>query len=222
MKKIEKQLAQDLRKKGWSMNEIQRDLKVSKSSVSLWVRDIKLTKKQKQKLSKKGIKKEVIEKRRNTRMVRENKRRQLVVDVAKKDIEEISEKDLFIIGTVLYWAEGGKTIRGIVRVANGDPLLIKVMMKYFRDICKVPEAKFRGHIHIHHHLDARKAEIYWSKISRIPLRQFHKTYNKLNKSSKNKKDTLPYGTFEIYVCNTELFLKIKGWTKGICEKVLEV
>ncbi len=87
-------------------------------------------------------------------------------------------------------------------------------MKFFREVCKVPEEKFRAHIHIHPHLKYKKAEQYWSDITKIPLRQFYKTYRKMNKSSKNKKDNLIFGTMAIYVCNQELFLKITGWIRG--------
>ena len=118
------------------------------------------------------------------------------------------------MGVMLYWAEGGKTQKA-VRFSNGDPEMIKIMMVFFRDICGVPEEKFRGHIHIHPHLDHIEAEKYWSLVSEIPLSQIYKTYRIPNKSSQNKKDTLPHGTFDIYVLNVELFYKIVGWAKGI-------
>ena len=92
-------------------------------------------------------------------------------------------------------------------------------MRFFREICNVPDDKFRGHIHIHSHLAAKNAEIYWSNISQIPQTQFFKTYKKTSRASLGKKDTLPYGTFDIYVCSTELFLKIKGWINGICKNL---
>jgi predicted transcriptional regulator len=222
MKLKEKNLAIDLRKKGWSMNEIKKELGVAKSSVSLWVKKIKLTKNQKQKLSNNGIKKEIIEKRRETRLKNENSKRQIIVDRAKGEINNLSLQELKIIGATLYWAEGGKTQRGLVRVSNGDCKVIEVMMEFLRKICEVPEEKFRGHIHIHPHLDIKKAENYWSSISGIPLKQFYKTYSKQNKSSQNKKDSLPFGTFDIYVCNTELFLKIKGWIEGIYKNIINM
>ncbi len=93
-------------------------------------------------------------------------------------------------------------------------------MKFFKRVCKVPKEKFRAHIHIHPHLDIKKAENYWSSISGIPLKQFYKTYSKPNKSSQSKKNSLPFGTFDIYVHSTELFLKIKGWIEGIYQCVI--
>lgn len=220
MKTEEKKLAINLRQQGWSMNEIRKKLGVAKSSVSLWVRNIQLTDSQKQQLSEKGIKKEVIERRRITRLTKENARRQIIVDKAKNEIHDLSWKELKLIGIALYAAEGGKT-GGVARFSNGDPNLIKVMMKFFRVICKVPKEKFRGYIHIHPHLDTKRAENYWSSISGIPLSQFYKTYCKQNKSSKNKRDSLPFGTFDIYICNTELFLRMKGWAEGIYKNIIE-
>jgi len=217
MKLKEKRLAIKLRKKGYSINEICKKADFAKGSVSVWVRDIELTKKQKERLSEKGIKKEVIERRRTTRLTRENARRSIIIERAVKDINRISKRELFIIGIILYWAEGGKTQRGVVRFSNGDPRAIETMMKFFQEICQVPKEKFRGHIHIHPHLNVKKAEKYWSHISKIPLKQFYKTYSKQNKSSQGKRDSLPYGTFDIYICSTELFLKIQGWINGICK-----
>ena len=219
MKYKEKILAQKMRSKGLSINQIKDKLGVAKSSVSLWVRDIKLTPSQKSFLSEKGQSKEIIEKRRLTRLARERADRQIIIDGAKNEIQSISYNELKLIGAALYWAEGGKTVRGLVRFSNGDPLMITVILRFFREVCLVPESKFRGHIHTHSHLDHKKSEKYWSKISGIPKKQFFKTYRKPSVASKNKKDNLPYCTFDVYVCSTELFLKIKGWTEKIFEVI---
>ena len=215
MKKEKRRQALELRKLGHSINEIKDLLGVSKASVSVWVRKIELTAKQKNELSKNGIKKSVIENRRQTRIDNEHAKRQVTVSAAQKQVKNISKHELWLIGTMLYWAEGGKTQRSIVRFSNGDPEMIKLMMAYFRQICSVPEEKIKGYIHIHEHLNHTQAEKYWSEISNIPLKNFYKTYKKTNPSSKNTRNTLPYGVMDIYICDTELFLKIQGWVQGI-------
>src|SRR3989344_5896473 len=220
MKFEEKNLAINLRKQGWSMNEISGKIGVSKSSVSLWVRNVHLTDNQRKELSQKGLTKDSIEKRRTTRLSRENARRQIIIDNAKKEIFNLSDQELKLIGIALYWGEGGKANRGSVQLSNGDPRIIQLMMKFFKKVCKVPKEKFRGHIHIHPHLNIKESEHYWSSISGIPLSQFYKTYSKPNKSSQSKKNSLPFGTFDIYVHNTELFLKIKGWIEGVYQDVI--
>ena len=116
-----------------------------------------------------------------------------------------------------YWAEGGKT-RRIVRFSNGDPKMIKIMMRFFREICLVPDKKIRGYIHIHENLDYIAAELYWSKVMNIPIEQFFKTYRKPNKSSQSKKNSLPYGVMDIYALDTNLFYKLCGWASGIFER----
>ncbi len=217
MKHIEKSQAIKLREKGHSLNYIASKIGVSKSSVSLWVKDVKLNSIQLNNLKNNAFTTSAIEKRREARLLSEEKKRIEIINSAKNDINKITHYQLLLIGTMLYWAEGGKTQR-MVRFSNGDPRMIQIMMRFFREICKVPENKFRGYIHIHQHLDTKKAEKYWSKQTNIPLNQFYKTYNKPNKSSTNKKNTLPYGVLDVYVLDVKLFLKITGWASAIFEK----
>lgn len=214
MKNRERDQAIALRKKGFSINEISKLLYVAKSSVSTWVRHIIISPKQYNTLLRRSHTNEAIEKRRLSRLLNEETKRNIIISEAQKQITKISDKELWLMGVMLYWAEGGKTQR-MVRFSNGDPEMIKIMMEFFRRICEVPEAKFRGYIHIHPHLNIETAEQYWSEITKIPRNQFFKTYNKQNKSSKNKKNTLPYGVLDVYVLDTKQFLKIVGWAKGI-------
>lgn len=215
MKRVEMDKARTMRREGHSLNEIVRKLGVSKSSVSLWVRNIELTHEQKNKLSEHGRSVESIELRRTARLANERARRRVFFDEAITKIKNISEENLFFLGAALYWGEGSKTKRGTVDFTNSDPRGIQIMMRFFKEICDIPHKKFRGHVILHPHLDARKAEQYWHKISGIPLKQFQKTSMQHNKASQNKKDSLPFGTFAIGIYDTMLYLKIMGWMEGI-------
>ncbi len=217
MKVIEKERARALRKKGYSINQIIEETGLSKASISLWVRDIVLTKHQKKKISARGRSIESVEKRRINRLNNEKKKRQIIIDNAKKEFSNISLEQLKLIGIILYLGEGGKTNRGMVRLANSDPMVIKIMMRFFREVCKVPESKFRASIHTFSHADVEKTERYWSQLSGIPRKQFFKTYTKPSSVSLQKRHTLPYGTFDIYICDTKLFLTIMGWIEKIKE-----
>lgn len=217
MKREERDKARILRKEAKSINEIARVLHVSKASVSLWVRNIRLSKKQRKTLTKRGFSIDAIEKRRINRINTTQQRHRAIIETAKKKIEKISSRDLLLVGTALYWGEGGKAKRGLARLSNSDPLVIKIMMRFFREICNVPEKKFRGHVHTFSHRDTGIAERYWSEVSGVPLGQFYKTYSKQSSASKNKKDKLPYGTFQIYVSDTHVFLAIMGWIERLGE-----
>lgn len=199
------------------MRDIATRLGVSKASVSLWVRDVSLTDVQRQKLSRNGVSVDVIEKRRASRLEGTRLKRAALMENAARDFHSLSPQMLLLIGIGLYWGEGGKTIRGGASLSNSDPAVIRFMMRFFREICKVPEEKFRGHVHTFSHLNAKKSEEFWSEISKIPKKQFYKTYAKPSIASKNKKDSLPFGTFQIYVHDTTLFFKVTGWIERIKE-----
>lgn len=214
MKYYERQSAIRLRKEGHALGYIAKHLSISKSTASLWTRDVELSELQKENLKGESFTSVAIEKRRESRLKSEEAKRQSVMELAKSQILAISDRELWLIGIMLYWAEGGKTQR-MVRFSNGDPRMIEIMMKFFRQVCEVPERKFRGYIHIHPHLDHVEAEQYWAGITGISKDKFFKTYRKQNVSSKNYKDTLPYGVMDIYVHDAQLFLKIKGWAAAI-------
>jgi len=215
MKVEEKRKAIALRKTGMSMNEIVRILGVSKASVSLWTRKVELTSEQRNKLSLACRSVDSIEKRRINRLANELAKRSLIMVEAEKDFQSISDNDLKIIGAMLYWGEGGKTQRGTARISNSDPAVIKVAMLFFRKVCLANEEKFRAHIHTYSHLNAEEAEKYWSGITGIPRSQFYKTYIKRSITSQGKRDKLPYGTIDVQVNDTKLFLTIMGWIEKI-------
>jgi hypothetical protein len=217
MKVLEKERARKLREKGLSINQIVKETGFSKASVSLWVRDIFLTKEQRKGLSEKGRSLESIERRRAARIFNEDKKRKFITNEAKRDFKKVTLNDLKLIGIILYLGEGSKNKRGTVAVTNSDPSVIKIMMRFFREICKVPESKFRGYIHTFQYADVKKTEKYWSQITGIPSKQFYKTYIKPSSVSKQKRKTLPFGTFDLSVNNTKLFLTIMGWIERIKE-----
>ncbi len=217
MKAKKRKLARQLRRLGFSVGTIAEKVKCSKSSISRWVRDIPLTGQQIERLkSNQDRGRAKAAQHPNSPKNIWGKIRNEIIDLAAKEIP--SKCPLFIlkmVGSGLYWAEGNKAGRNVVGFSNSDPHMIDLMMQFFRRVCKVQNSKFRGVIHIHPHLNKEKAQKFWSKISGIPLNQFHKTQIAISKASKSKKDTLPLGTFGIVISDTRLQSKIKGWIKGI-------
>ncbi len=222
MKVIEKEKARTLRRQGKSINQIVKEAGISKASASVWVRDIVLTKSQRKKISEKGRSVESIERRRTSRLFNAQVKRQVIIDKAKEDFTDISLEQLRLVGSMLYWGEGGKTDHWSVRVANSDPAIIRVMMRFFREVCKVPEDKFRAQVHTFEHADMGKTQTYWSHLTGIPQKQFYKGYKKPSSASLQKRKTLPFGTLDLYVHDTHLFLTIKGWIEKVKELVIGV
>ena len=213
MKFGEKLKAIKLRRLGFSYPEIQKQITVSRSTLSIWLRDISLTADQKNRLfnnSTLALYKEAKEK--------QNRKIQLTQKIHKSALNEsafLLKTPLFSAGLMLYWAEGAKTLER-VKLTNSDPDMIKFMMRWFREICKVPELKFRIGLHIHELHCRKDVEKYWSKLTNIPLTQFHKSYVKKT-SLKHRKKILYNGTCNICIFDKNLFRKIHGWQIGFLQ-----
>ena len=216
MKAKERKFARKLRRTGWSVRAIAQRTGCSKSSISTWVQDIPLTSQQiaQLKSNQDRGRAKAANHPNSPKQVWSKIRSDIMQSAAKEISSTLSPYALKIVGTMLYWAEGYKLGNNIVNFSNSDPTLICLMMCYFRNVCKVPESKFRGAIHIHPHLNKEVALRYWSKISGIPLEQFHKVQTGVSRASKGKRDTLPLGTFNIVISDTRLKSRIKGWING--------
>lgn len=208
----------ELRKQGLSYKEILTKIDVSKSTISLWCKDVQLTEKQKLRLLNKkqfGQKKGSLvaaENKRNARIERTKKIRNL----AKKDVGKIINRDKFIAGVALYAAEGNKS-DGKAGFSNADPQLIKFMTNWFMVFAKVPIKKLRGAIWLHEGLNEKNAKNFWSKLINLPLNQFHKTYvaKVKNNSKKIRKNIHQYGVFQIRFSDSAIHRKIMGWISAV-------
>lgn len=178
-KEKEEKKAVDLRLKGWSVKAIARELKVSQSSISLWVRKVNLTKEQKTFLAKKA------EDSRIKGLLSIKKRREeLHQKILGKVQEKLSNIDLDsnlcrLLCAFLYWGEGSKN-SSRVSFINSDPTMVKTFMFLLRTGFIPDEKKFRGLVHLHKYHNEEKVKEYWSKMSGIPLGQFSKSYIKPN------------------------------------------
>jgi len=216
--KLEQKLeAIKLRRKGKSYKEILGRLKVSKSTLSLWLRNVPLTPSQRHRIY-------ITLKQQNAYKLAKKKQAykleltKKIIDESINEFEQLKNNHLFIAGLMLYWAEGDKTeANEMVKFSNADTAMIKFMMKWFRQICQVPEKKFRIALHIHELHCRKDIEVYWSKITEIPLGQFNKTQVKPT-TLKHRRNPLYNGTCSIRVYNKNLFRKIKGWKLGFQKK----
>ncbi len=121
----------------------------------------------------------------------------------------IAEEKLKIAGIMLYWAEG--TLKGnSVDFVNSNPEMIKIFLKFLRQICGVSEERLRLYIYSYPHLNLEKIKKYWAEISEISLNQFTKPYirkNNLNVSCRK----LPYGLVHIRYNDKRLLKTIDSW-----------
>ncbi|PIR70507.1 MAG: hypothetical protein COU46_01045 [Candidatus Niyogibacteria bacterium CG10_big_fil_rev_8_21_14_0_10_42_19] len=220
-KQAEKQIALKLRGKGLSYREILQKVPVSKSTLSLWLRSVNLSKKQKQRLTAKKLAamKRGWEKVHLLRMQRWERTK----TEALKDISKLTKRERFLLGIALYWAEGSKEkyyhSGTNIKFSNSDPLMIVVFRKWLNEFSKAPIEKIKFELYIHERGDLKKALKFWSSALNVPKTAFRVYFKRNNLSPKRKNIGKEYnGLVRIHVPNSiTLVRKIDGWVQGICK-----
>ncbi|MCX6739347.1 MAG: helix-turn-helix domain-containing protein [Candidatus Parcubacteria bacterium] len=177
MSKFDKKLtALTMRREGESIKDIAEKLNVSKGSVSVWCQDIELTKKQKSHLKERMIKAGHRGRLLGAEMNKKKKADAIAFyrKSGKNDIVALSDKELFVSGLSLYWAEGVKAPQSRLAFVNSDPRLIKLMFRWFQVCMNVQQKEFAPRIFINeiHKKREKKLVEYWSHLLQLPKEQF--------------------------------------------------
>jgi len=221
-----------LRMLGYSYNEIRKEISVSKSTLSLWLRDVVLSDKARKRLDSRmrseGAKKLIALNKLQTHKA--ERRAHQMHTLAAKRVPKITKRDLLIIGAVLYWAEGykrlhvrdGKERMGhTISFVNSDPVMIKAFLRFLREVIVIPDNTIHLTMRLHPHINEKIARKYWMNITKFPSSCFQKTTNMVSSASKGKRpyNRLPYGTLQVAVYNTVKFHYLLGLIKGVQAKI---
>jgi hypothetical protein len=193
-KRSSKELSISLREAGYSYNLIAEKVRVSKSTLSVWLANIAYT-----------PNKEVIGRIGNSRAaatVAKYKQKKISLEKAKQlatiDVGSCSERDQFMFGLALYVGEGEKNNN--VGIINANPLIIATAKSWLMKFYDVPETSFTLAIHLYPDTNLESALEYWSRYTRIPLTQFGKTQiDRRHNKKTGKRGKLPYGTAHLRV-----------------------
>ncbi len=214
MKKEEKEKAIYLRKvEGLSIKQIAVSLGVAKSSVSGWVKDVELTKKQLQKLDTQNpAKRQFVGKRVGGEFVK-RKAAEKRVAFQEQGRNDCSDFNLHLAGCMLYWAEGAKNRNG-VQFANTDKFMMVLFKKFLNKLFGVSDENIlitcRSHVLSPYTLS--EVESYWLQqlgINRANLRKG----NIETRIPKVKKVKYPFGICTLLVHDTNLVQRIFGAIK---------
>ena len=215
-KKLERRKAIELRKQGKSYSQIKKVLKVSKGTLSCWLRDYPLSKQRIREL--RDWNEQRIESYRQTMQQKREKRLNDSLEKARNELLPISKKELLIAGLFLYWGEGLKNLQGAVSISNTDPSVLKFTIFWLTQILKIPKKKLKFMLHLYKDMDIEKEHCFWSKELKIPLSQFNRPYIKQTTTQAIDHSGFKHGTCKISVHDVRLKEQIMMSIKAIADK----
>ncbi|HKS01779.1 MAG TPA: helix-turn-helix domain-containing protein [Arthrobacter sp.] len=212
--------ARQLREQGLAYNQIAAELGVSKSSVSLWVRDLPRP----ERLSYEECCRRVAEGVRRywaaERPVREAQR-EATRSAAAAEIGALTQRELLIAGAIAYWCEGAKNKpyhrHDHVTFMNSDPALITLFLR-FLDAAGVDRNMIVYRVYIHETADVTGAERFWLEVTGADPTLFRRPALKRHKPQTVRKNVGPdyRGCLRVDVRrNMELYRRIEGWTRAV-------
>lgn len=211
-----------MRSRGESVRDIAEKLKVSKSSASIWVRDVILSVKQLEDLQNRKIRGWELA-RLNGAFSQKKKRLDLISKEKLNGINQLSrmtDGEFFVSGVALYWAEGSKKKREFY-ICNSDPKMIVFMIKWMKKFFGIQTSDLKAVVGINEVHKKRETLIknYWSEITGIPLDQFRKTSFKKTKIFKQYENfNEHFGTLAIHVLKgSHFYYKMLGLIEGLSE-----
>ena len=165
----EREAARALRAEGATLLEIAMHLGVSKSSASIWVRDVEFEPRPRRS-GRYGA-------QRRPNKLHDAKLAEIerLLEDGRTNVGQLSDRDFLIAGVALYAGEGAKR-DGDVRFANSDPRMIAFFCVWLRRFFEVDDSRLRLRLYLHEGLDLDASNRFWSDLTGIPVSQFGKPY----------------------------------------------
>lgn len=207
----------ELRKMGWSYPEIKNELRVSKGSLSLWLRNYPLTPDQLSKY-KNDRESRRVENYRNTCERKRQTKLDGYYDQERARLLPLSKREMYLAGLMLYWGEGLKANWSTASFSNTNPKMIVFAKKWLTDCLGVSVDKLVVRLHLYSDMDSSAERGYWSKLLEIPLTQFRKPYIKQSmRIDINEKGGFGHGTCDLTVHNAVLKKRVMMGIKVISD-----
>lgn len=210
---IEKNEAIKLRKSGFSYADIQKKINVSRSLLSYWFKNLKLSESELALIRSKitsnreiGINKSSITNR-NKRKEREKVDYEMASNIFEKYRNEVG----FLIGISLYWAEGAKK-HSAFQFVNSDPDMVLFMFNWMQKYLKLDIGKIKCRIFVHPVPGYENIENFWANLLGINASSFQKTIFKPTNLT-FKRNPEYKGCVRLSISDVRLFRIVRAWQK---------
>jgi hypothetical protein len=211
-KDADRERARALRLEGKTYRQIQAELSVAQSTLSMWLRD--LPHPEPDRAAHTAHMREV-------RKAKLEERRAAEKAAAFAEVGEVSDRELMLLGVGLYWSEGAKdkpySRRESVIFVNSDPGMIRLFSRWL-DLLGVDHARRRYRVSIHESADVAAAERYWRSVIGLPAVEFSPATLKRHNPKTSRKRTGDdyHGCLAVAVLQSaDLYRAVDGWWRGI-------
>lgn len=219
MRAIDRNRAIELRiKSQLSYGAISKILKVPKSTLSYWLKEMPLSTERMRALRRDAWSKgEASREKYRKTMRRKREARDLeAYNLYRAQLGNLSEQTLFVAGLVLYLAEGDKKNDYSVGLANTDPEVIVFFLWWLKMYLDVPKSKIRIQLHLYETMNIPIERKFWKKKTDIPAKQFYKDQVRIIRpGSFSYPESFRHGTCKVYVhgraYKSKIMLSIKAF-----------
>jgi hypothetical protein len=209
--------ARALRRQGWSYDRIRAEPGCSKSPVSLWGRDLprpapRHTAEERRSLTAAGLARLYAERE----AARVGERR-----AAAEAVGTLSDRELFLAGVALHWAEGSKSKphrrTEALQFINSDPDVIRLHLRWLR-LPGVAPGQLALRVSIHESADVAAAERHWAAAVGTDAAAFRPATLKRHNPRTARRNTVGghHGRLVIHVRKSaQLYRRTEGAWYGI-------
>lgn len=211
------QIAKELRQQGYSYSEIRDRLSAPKSTLAKWLKNLKLTSFQQERVDKKrrdGARKGSESKSRATQLAIKR-----IQESSFHDIGHISKRELWLMGIILYGKQSvGKDLHTGVHFTSSEEFSIRLFIRWLSEVGKLQTDDILPDIFLTNEQMDNKSNVvmHWSNITKIPIPQFTRFYIKKSTLHSRKRLSTPFGLLRLRIrASSMLARQISGWLLSI-------
>lgn len=213
-----------LRQKGYSYPMIEKELKVGRSTLSGWFKNLKLSEDISFLINDRK-KKNLIKIRKKALAMLKKQKEKTLKEIRKKVNEDFKEvffsnkfKELLLV--MLYLGEGFKR-KSTVGLGNSNPKIMAVFVKLLKEIYSVKEDNIFCSLHLRYDQDVDKETEYWSKIIGIDKSRFRKAQFDRRTIGIKTWDTY-HGVCSVYFHNAKVEKRLTYLQEFLLNKIMTV
>ncbi|HEX5202731.1 MAG TPA: helix-turn-helix domain-containing protein [Actinoplanes sp.] len=216
-------LAIEMRHEGFTVPKIASDLGVSKSTAYLWTKHIPLdrTPAEREERTRRHME-QMREARWGPHRKARDADRAAVGERLGGWVDDLSDRELTLIGAVAYWCEGAKEkpwnrSTPSLQFINSDPRLILLFLRYV-ELRGADPARLTYRLSIHESAEIRAATEWWAEVVGVPPEDFRRPILKKHKPSTVRRNIgdAYRGCLTVYVPRSaRLYWEVEGVMGGI-------